>query len=110
MNKSELWKILDKNKNDIEDTVSTKNELWRKLESNEPYIPKLPKLPKLVEIEPLIVNKLDDIVGPIMLIKADVYHKDKIRCITCGKMYARGGVTSHKGTQYHLLHEKFNPK
>ncbi len=35
------------------------------------------------------------------------HHRDRIRCGTCGKFYARGATSGHTGTQYHILHSRF---
>lgn len=36
-----------------------------------------------------------------------LHYSDRVLCDICGKTYARSGLTSHNGTQYHLLHLKF---
>lgn len=35
---------------------------------------------------------------------------DRLTCGTCGKVYSRSGVTNHKKTQFHQLHENMNKK
>lgn len=65
----------------------------------------------LIKLEPKDEHSLKTKLIEAELEKITNKHwSDRITCEICGKVYTRGNVTSHRGTQIHRVYEKANKR